>query len=297
MATAEAAVASALSSSSSSESPSSREPPGAIDLLSLHALQRYLELTCAPLVGEALESNNSNNNNNNTNSNYTITNEHGDVISNGSSSNGGGEKRSVFAQDLATPEATAVLEQFIADSAARLLQVNYFPSRAGAPDSDAMDVDVDTRASRVRVNLGIEYTADKPRGHDAVCFIKRQSAPLTSDFALSQQLQVMTLALGRKRGDGDKSADTASSSGEHTEEEDDDHSSLLSVVYNYVHQSFGPLVNEYSKVHQPQHEVPSSMNEGARGATDSVVSVSIDWALNQHCRCLATQVCRRSSGA
>jgi dynein heavy chain 1 len=68
----------------------------------------------------------------------------------------------------------------------------------------------------------------------------------------------MTLALGRK------SSETGSSSGENAEEEEDDHSNLLSVVYNYVHQSFGPLVNEYSKVHQPQHEL-ANMNEGARG--------------------------------
>lgn len=197
-----------------------------VDLLPLDALRRYLQLACAPLFGEA---------------------------------------DAAFASpELADPAASAVLEQFIADSAARLLQVNYFP-----PDTTRMDVDSEnstTTTTRLRVNLGIEYAAGKARGHDAVCFIKRLSAPLTSDVALNHQLQVMTLALGKKRAEAAAAAATSSSSGESTEEEDDDHSNLLSVVYNYVHQSFGPLVNEYSKVHQPQHEVATSMSDGARGA-------------------------------
>lgn len=244
-------------STPSSSSGSRQQATSAIDLLSIDALRRYLQQTCAPLFGETslqLKSDSSSNN--------------GGVI------NG---ERSAFAQDLNAPASTTVLEQFIADSAARVLQVHYFPSSssqnsaASVSESSRMEVDSEHNgghegpsACRIRVNLGIEYATGKKRGHDVVCFIKRLSAPLTSDFALNHQLQVMTLALGRKRADADKSSETGSSSGENTEEEEDDHSNLLSVVYNYVHQSFGPLVNEYSKVHQPQNEL-ANMSEGARG--------------------------------
>lgn len=256
MASGEAAVAlGGGGPSAPSSSSGSRQQATAIDLLSIDALQRYLQQTCAPLFGE------------------TSLQLKSDSSSNNEGVNG---ERSAFAQDLNAPASTTVLEQFIADSAARVLQVHYFPSSsqngvASMSGSSRMEVDSehndgneDAPACRIRVNLGIEYATGKKRGHDVVCFIKRLSAPLTSDFALNHQLQVMTLALGRKRADADKSSETGSSSGENTEEEEDDHSNLLSVVYNYVHQSFGPLVNEYSKVHQPQNEL-ANMNEGARG--------------------------------
>lgn len=245
-------------SSSSNNSNGSRttQQPTAIDLLSIDALRRYLQQTCTPLFGETTSS---------------------QLTSDSSSSSNNGGERSAFAQDLNAPASITVLEQFVADSAARVLQVHYFPAPshangASVPENSRMEVDSERNgasedvasACRIRVNLGIEYATGKKRGHDVVCFIKRLSAPLTSDFALNHQLQVMTLALGRKRADVDKSSETGSSSGENTEEEEDDHSNLLSVVYNYVHQSFGPLVNEYSKVHQPQNEL-ANMNEGARG--------------------------------
>lgn len=205
-----------------------QQPQAPVDLLPLDALRRFLQRTSAPLFGES----------------DTVT-----------------RLDAAFARDLTTPAATAALEQFIADAGARLLQVTYFPPPDTANETSDRPL--------VRVNLGVEYAATgKARGHDAVCFIKRQSAPLTSDVGLNHQLQVMTLALGKKRAavvDG-ASMELSASSGENTEEEEEDHSSVLSAVYNYVHQSFGPLVTEYSKVHQPQHEVATSMHDGARGA-------------------------------
>lgn len=241
------------SSSSSRVLQQQQQTTTAIDLLPIDALRRYLQSTCGPLFGETTPQ-----------------------IKNSTSSADGSSDGSPlsFAEDLSTTSSTTVLEQFIADSAARVLQVHYFPSpRADlhVPESSRMEIDSDhgstsgaAPAYRIRVNLGIEYAAGKKRGHDVVCFIKRLSAPLTNDFALNHQLQVMTLALGKKRADADKHSETGSSSGENTEEEEEDHGNLLSVVYNYVHQSFGPLVNEYSKVHQPQSEL-TNMSEGARG--------------------------------
>ncbi|TYZ58529.1 hypothetical protein PybrP1_012892, partial [[Pythium] brassicae (nom. inval.)] len=205
-----------------------QQPQAPVDLLPLDALRRFLQRTSAPLFGD-----------------------------------GDAARADAFARDLASPAATAALEQFIVDAGARLLQVTYFP-----PDAARMDVDSDGDGRPfLRVNLGVEYAATgKARGHDAVCFIKRLSAPLTGDVGLNHQLQVMTLALGKTRGgEGPHHEPAAASSGENTEEEEeDDHSSVLSAVYNYVHQSFGPLVTEYSKVHQPQHEVATSMSDGAR---------------------------------
>uniref|UniRef100_K3WUC5 Dynein heavy chain, cytoplasmic n=1 Tax=Globisporangium ultimum (strain ATCC 200006 / CBS 805.95 / DAOM BR144) TaxID=431595 RepID=K3WUC5_GLOUD len=247
MASGEAVVALGGSGGGPAPSGNGRPQQQVIDLLPLDALRRYLQATCAPLFGEA-----------------------GAQLSGIDNNDSSGSGSVSFAKDLHTTTSTAVLEQFIADSAARVLQVHYF-SEPQQPESSRMEVDSDEGAAngseppyRIRVNLGIEYVAGKKRGHDVVCFIKRGSAPLTSDFALNHQLQVMTLALGKKKADTEKNSETGSSSGENTEEEEEDHGNLLSVMYNYVHQSFGPLVNEYSKVHQPQNEL-ANMNEGARG--------------------------------
>jgi hypothetical protein len=197
----------------------------AADLLSVDALRRYLQAACAPLFFESAAL-------------------EADAILRG----------------LAGDSAAAALEQFVGDSAARVLQVHCLPAARDDGDSP-MD---GTGAVRIRVNVGIEYAPDgKKSAHDVVCFIKRFSAPLTKDQTLNHQLQVMTLGLGAKT-DGDKKADAASASGDNTEEEDDDRGNLLSVVYNYVHQSFGPLVNEYSKVHQAQNEV-ATLGDNARG--------------------------------
>jgi hypothetical protein len=172
-----------------------------------------------------------------------------------------------FERDLALPAAAAVVEQFASDSAVRVLQVHAFRLAASSSEtSEAASDDHGSISYRLRVNLGIEYVSTgKQHGHDIVCFIKRAGAALASDVALTQQLQVMTLGLGKKSDAMAKATDA--SSGTTTEDEDDkgDHDEdLLSVVYNYVHESFGPLVNEYSKVHQPQSEV-TNLNESARG--------------------------------
>ncbi|CAH0489695.1 unnamed protein product [Peronospora farinosa] len=158
-----------------------------------------------------------------------------------------------FKAGLDSAETTITLAQFVSDSTTRVLQVHCFPVCGNEDDS------MDGSTNRVRVNLGIEYAPSKKSGHDVVCFIKRFSAPLTKDQTFNHQLQVMTLGLGSKT-----SLDTTNSSGENTEEEDEDRGNLLSVVYNYVHQSLTPLVNEYSKVHQPQSEM-TTMSEGTRG--------------------------------
>ncbi|KUF96067.1 Polycystin-2 [Phytophthora nicotianae] len=163
-----------------------------------------------------------------------------------------------FKTDLASAEATNTLDQFVSDSATRVLQVHCLPARA---DEDSP---MDGSTFRVRVNVGIEYSPGKKSGHDVVCFIKRFSAPLAKDQTLNHQLQVMTLGLGSKEVDKADSDTATSSSGENTEEEDEDRGNLLSVVYNYVHQSFTPLVNEYSKVHMPQSEM-TNLSEGTRG--------------------------------
>ncbi|RLN69358.1 hypothetical protein BBJ29_000235 [Phytophthora kernoviae] len=195
------------------------------DVLPLAAFQRYLLATCMPLFGEG-----------------TVLTVDG------------------FKGDLESSEATAVLDQFLADSATRVLQVHCYPARV--TDDSPMN---GTMGYCVRVNLGIEYSSGKKSGHDVVCFIKRFSAPLAKDQTLNHQLQVMTLGLGSK-GEADKSDSdtTTTSSGENTEEEEEDRGNLLSVVYNYVHQSFTPLVNEYSKVHMPQSEM-TNVSEGTRG--------------------------------
>ncbi|KAF1777758.1 P-loop containing nucleoside triphosphate hydrolase [Phytophthora cactorum] len=163
-----------------------------------------------------------------------------------------------FKADLAGAEATNTLHQFVSDSATRVLQVHCLPARA---DEDSP---MDGSTFRVRVNVGIEYAPGKKSGHDVVCFIKRFSAPLAKDQTLNHQLQVMTLGLGSKEVDKTDSDTATSSSGDNTEEEDEDRGNLLSVVYNYVHQSFTPLVNEYSKVHMPQSEM-TNLSEGTRG--------------------------------
>lgn len=187
---------------------------------------KYLQTTCVPLLGEATG----------------LT--------------------EAFARDLEAATALAAVEQFVNDSTVRVLQVHAFRVQENN--------DTDT-TYRLRVNLGVEYvTTTKQRGHDIVCFIKRSGAPLTSDAPLTQQLQVMTLGMGRKHESAKTPGEGASSSGGNTTEDDEDddkgdhHHDLLSVVYNYVHESFGPLVNEYSKVHQPQAEV-TNLNESARG--------------------------------
>ncbi|CAI5743819.1 unnamed protein product [Peronospora destructor] len=158
-----------------------------------------------------------------------------------------------FKAGLDSAETTITLEQFVSDSTTRVLQVHCFP--VCGMENDSMD----GSTNRVRVNLGIEYAPGKKSGHDAVCFIKRFSAPLAKDQTFNHQVQVMTLGLGSKT-----SLDTTSSSGENTEEEDGNRDNLLSVVYNYVHQSLTPLITEYSKVHQPQSEM-TNMSEGTRG--------------------------------
>ncbi|CAH0480997.1 unnamed protein product [Peronospora belbahrii] len=159
-----------------------------------------------------------------------------------------------FKAGLSSAETTITLEQFVTDSTTRVLQVHCFPART---DEDAS---MDDSMYRVHVNHGIEYAPGKESGHDAVCFIKRFSAPLAKDQTLNHQLQVMTLGLGSKMN----LDTTISSSGENTEEEDEDRGNVLSVVYNYVHQSLTPLVNEYSKVHQPQGDM-INLSEGTRG--------------------------------
>lgn len=195
----------------------------AADLLAVDAFRRYLQAACAPLFFESAAL-----------------------------------RAEAIQRGLEAEAAAAVLEQFIGDSANRVLQVHCLPSAAGA--DSAMD-----GGWAIRANLGIEYAPDGKRAaHDAVCFIKRFSAPLTKEQTLNHQLQVMTLGLGAKSDSG-KKTDASSTSGDSTEEEDDDRGSLLSVVYNYVHQSFGPLVNEYSKVHQAQNEV-SALGDSTRGA-------------------------------
>ncbi|KAI9986672.1 hypothetical protein PInf_025627 [Phytophthora infestans] len=163
-----------------------------------------------------------------------------------------------FKADLASAESTNTLHQFVSDSATRVLQVHCLPARA---DEDSP---MDGSTFRVRVNVGIEYSPGKKNGHDVVCFIKRFSAPLAKDQTLNHQLQVMTLGLGSKEVDKTDSDTATSSSGENTEEGVEDRGNLLSVVYNYVHQSFTPLVNEYSKVHMPQSEI-TNLSEGTRG--------------------------------
>ncbi|TDH68981.1 hypothetical protein CCR75_000940 [Bremia lactucae] len=160
-----------------------------------------------------------------------------------------------FHNDLASADSTITLHEFVSDSATRVLQVHCFPARA---DESAL---VSGPTFHVRVNLGIEYTPGKKSGHDVVCFIKRFSAPLAKDQTLNHQLQVMTLGLGTSV---DTRTDSAISSGDNTEEEDENRGNLLSVVYNYVHQSFTPLVNEYSKVHMPQGDMTNS-SESTRG--------------------------------
>ncbi|ETM34531.1 hypothetical protein L914_18397 [Phytophthora nicotianae] len=195
----------------------------AADVLPVADFQRYLLSTCMPLFGEGLS------------------------LSVDS-----------FKTDLASAEATNTLDQFVSDSATRVLQVHCLPARA---DEDSP---MDGSTFRVRVNVGIEYSPGKKSGHDVVCFIKRFSAPLAKDQTLNHQLQVMTLGLGSKEVDKADSDTATSSSGENTEEEDEDRGNLLSVVYNYVHQSFTPLVNEYSKVHTPQSEM-TNLSEGTRG--------------------------------
>ncbi|KAI9911312.1 hypothetical protein PsorP6_009030 [Peronosclerospora sorghi] len=169
---------------------------------------------------------------------------------------GGGSALPVddFKVDLDNAQTTITLEQFVSDPATRVLQVHCFLVRADDGQS----------TYRVRVNLGIEYAPDKKSNHDVVCFIKRFSAPLAKDQTLNHQLQIMTLGLGTKAERNKDLSAVTSSSGENTEEEDEDKGNLLSVVYNYVHQSFTPLVNEYSKVHQPQREI-TNMSESTRG--------------------------------
>jgi hypothetical protein len=159
---------------------------------------------------------------------------------------------SAFDKDLGQGEYLTILEQFVSDPSIRVLQLHCFTSK------DASKIEC-----KLRVNLGIEYVAGKKQGHDIVCFIKRSSAPLFSEQPLSHQLQVMTLGLGKTKVDGDK-GESPTQSEINTDEDDDDDENLLSVVYNYVHQSFGPLVNEYSKIHLPQNE-PTNVNENTRG--------------------------------
>lgn len=158
-----------------------------------------------------------------------------------------------FNGDLADAESTHILHQFVSDSTTRVLQVHCLPARA------TEDAHMSGSSFRIRVNLGIEYAPGKKSSHEVVCFIKRFSAPLARDQTLSHQLQVMTLGLGTN-----DLTDSTTSSGENTEEEDDDRNNLLSVVYNYVHQSFTPLVNEFSKVHMPQSDL-TNVSEGTRG--------------------------------
>ncbi|RLN48678.1 hypothetical protein BBJ28_00009539 [Nothophytophthora sp. Chile5] len=199
-------------------------PAARADTLPVDAFQRYLLATCMPLFSEGLAL----------------------------SVDG-------FKGDLEGVEARAVLDQFVTDATTRVLQVHCFPLRG--EDDSPMD---GTNGYRVRVNLGIEYSAGKKSGHDVVCFIKRFSAPLTKDQTLNHQLQVMTLGLGTNAATEKTDTSESNSSAENTEEEEEDRGNLLSVVYNYVHQSFSPLVNEYSKVHQPQNEL-ANLSEGARG--------------------------------
>ncbi|TMW64824.1 hypothetical protein Poli38472_008991 [Pythium oligandrum] len=192
------------------------------DVVDAAAFARYLQTTCGPLLGGS----------------ETLV--------------------AAFENDLKTPSATTVLEQFVSDSSVRVLQVHAFTVK-----------DASETTYQVRVNLGVEYgvsSAGKKLGHDVVCLIKRAGAPLVAEQALTQQLQVMTLGLGKKRhAGGEKAGDATTSSGDNTEEEEgENEDDLLSVVYNYVHESFGPLVNEYTKVHQPQAET-ANLNESARG--------------------------------
>ncbi|CAI5714683.1 unnamed protein product [Hyaloperonospora brassicae] len=202
-------------------------PAGAAaDALPVADFQRYLLATCTPLFGH----------------------------------DSAAPSVDAFKTDLHRADTTAALEQFVADSATRVLQVHCLPV-----DRREEDVAGDGPTCCVRVNVGIEYVSGKPSGHDVVCFIKRFSAPLAKDQTLSHQLQVMTLGLGATASADKRDADTlTSSSGETTEEDTSDGGNLLSVVYNYVHQSFTPLMNEYSKVHQPQSETSNS-SEGTRG--------------------------------
>lgn len=202
-----------------------------VDLQPVDALRRFLQAACAPLFFESAAL-----------------------------------KAEVIQRDLATGAAGSVLEQFIGETATRVLQVHCLPSQDDG--DEAMDESASDRAWQIRVNVGIEYASDgKKSSHNTVCFIKRFSAPLVRDQTLNDQLQVMTLGLGT-RPRGDKRAAAASSSGENTEDEDEDRGNLLSVVYNYVHQSFGPLVNEYSKVHQSQNE-STAIGESSRGGSHS----------------------------
>lgn len=201
-------------------------PGGGAELLPVGAFQRYLQTTCVPLLAEDPTAS---------------------------------AIPTAFATDLATPAAIAILEQFVADPVVRVLQVHCLLVKSDEQHGE----DLAGAAFKIHVNLGIEYVPGTKVGHDVVCFIKRSSAPLTADQPFNSQLQVMTLGLGKNAAEVREGLTT--SSGENTEEEDDERDNLFSVVYNYVHQSFGPLVHEYSKAHQPQYEMATA-SEGTRGS-------------------------------
>lgn len=208
-------------------------PGGSAELLPVGAFQRYLQTTCVPLLTEEPASS---------------------------------AIPAAFATDLAASAAIAILEQFVADPVVRVLQVHCLMVKSD--EQNGGDLAAAQAAFKIRLNLGIEYVPGTKVGHDVVCFIKRSSAPLAADQPFNSQLQVMTLGLGKNAAEVREGS--ATSSGENTEEEDDERDNLFSVVYNYVHQSFGPLVHEYSKAHQPQYELTTA-SEGTRGSYISLV--------------------------
>nr|CCA15174.1 Cytoplasmic dynein 1 heavy chain 1 putative [Albugo laibachii Nc14] len=158
------------------------------------------------------------------------------------------------------------ITQFVNDPSARVLQVHWIESNI---ENNSATSEQYGSSAQFDINIGMKYPIGSHDDHNIICFIKRQNSSLSEEELFRHQLQIMTIGL---KDANLKSGTTLSGYGgddqnaflenEHVTGQGE--TNVLSIVYNYIHQSLGPLVQEYAKIHHPPNTDINS-NEATRG--------------------------------
>ncbi|CCI40158.1 unnamed protein product [Albugo candida] len=172
----------------------------------------------------------------------------------------------LFNETLNLSDSKLKIAQFVSDHSVRVLQIHWIASNMDM----AKDLSETHRSSaQFDLNLGMKYPTGSHLDHNIICFIKRHNSALSEEELFRHQLQIMTIGLkdanpksgiNMSKYQGYDQSDVLDSASEAGNGE----SNVLSIVYNYIHQSLGPLVQEYAKIHHPP-STQSSANEATRG--------------------------------